>query len=125
MHSESGKVSFLKQDLTAIFALVCYILFLFVITNSWALVSSVADSFSHANFPTFVDVATACDRSFVANFAKEREPYCPSSERTAGAFLKQHWNEFKATDRAACIAELVGSNPSYTELLTCLDIKTH
>ena len=125
MHSDSSKVSFLKQDLTAIFALVCYILFLFVITNSWALVSSVADSFSHANFPTFVDVAPACDRSFVANFAKEREPYCPSNGRTAEAFLKRHWHEFNAADRAVCIAKVAGLNPSYTGLLTCLDITTH
>jgi hypothetical protein len=49
---------------------------------------------------------------------------CLQSENTARDKLAKSWNSFAATDRANCLTlTTTGTTGTYTELLTCLEMK--
>jgi hypothetical protein len=51
---------------------------------------------------------------------------CMRLERRARDEMVTRWGEFSDGDKAACISlATAGGNPTYTELLTCLDLKRH
>jgi hypothetical protein len=61
----------------------------------------------------------------IANIAK-RENYdsCMRSEREAREALVKEWNAFAAADRVGCHRlTTLGTPGTYTELLTCLEMK--
>lgn len=49
---------------------------------------------------------------------------CMRKERAARDRLVRFWGEFSAGDKATCIPlATAGGNPTYTELLTCLEVE--
>ena len=48
---------------------------------------------------------------------------CRSTEQRARDQMQQQWPQLNAADKAQCVpAATVGGNPTYTELLTCLEM---
>jgi hypothetical protein len=48
---------------------------------------------------------------------------CIESEEATREKLKTIWGQFSAKDKAGCVATAkIGGNPSYTELITCLEM---
>src|SRR5882757_9770791 len=49
---------------------------------------------------------------------------CMHTERLARDHLVRRWGEFTAADKATCIPlATAGGTPTYTELLTCLELR--
>jgi hypothetical protein len=50
---------------------------------------------------------------------------CRASENTARDQLAKNWSSFAAADRASCVSltTMGGAGGTYTELLTCLELK--
>ena len=49
---------------------------------------------------------------------------CMRVERSARHELNKRWSEFTASEKAACIPlATMGATPTYTELLSCLEMK--
>jgi hypothetical protein len=71
--------------------------------------------------PTF-DVQTHC-----RDIAKRAAPFadadvCLRKERSARERLAQQWASFAAADKAHCLELSRTAEPTYTELLTCLEL---
>jgi hypothetical protein len=49
------------------------------------------------------------------------EQECLNDEKTAREDLAREWAQFSADDKATCTDETKNFNPSYVELLTCLE----
>ena len=83
-----------------------------------SLVLSVADK-----VPSF-DVAASCKAVAAFGLAESQGPeVCIRDENTAHAELVQKWNSFPAVERGRCVNEtMIGGNPSYVEILTCLQM---
>jgi hypothetical protein len=47
---------------------------------------------------------------------------CLKDEQSARAEIVAQWEQFAASDRASCAGDVSGGNPSYVELLTCLQM---
>lgn len=48
---------------------------------------------------------------------------CISDEKEAKQELEKDWSQFKAADRASCVADtMTDDTPSYVELQICLDL---
>ena len=48
---------------------------------------------------------------------------CRNSEQKARDEMQRQWPQLSAADKAQCVsATTVGGNPTYTELLTCLEL---
>jgi hypothetical protein len=47
---------------------------------------------------------------------------CLDSEAKAREQLVQEWQEFTATERVKCVATVRGFEPTYSELITCLEM---
>jgi hypothetical protein len=48
---------------------------------------------------------------------------CRNSEQRARDEMQRQWPQLSAADKAQCVsATTVGGNPTYTELLTCLEM---
>jgi hypothetical protein len=72
-----------------------------------------------------INVAPGCRAAADTNIA-ERQTYesCMRSEREARDALVEQWNNFAAADRASCYRlTTLGTPGTYTELLTCLEMK--
>ena len=51
---------------------------------------------------------------------------CMSEEQSAGDTLTKQWAQFNAADKLYCVPMATkGYLPSYTELLTCLEMSAH
>jgi hypothetical protein len=49
---------------------------------------------------------------------------CMATENAARDKIAEQWSKFSAADRASCVAlTTTGTSGTYTELLTCLEIK--
>jgi hypothetical protein len=49
---------------------------------------------------------------------------CIRAEQAAREEVAKRWGEFEDTDKAACISlARIGGNPTYTELLSCLELR--
>jgi hypothetical protein len=67
-----------------------------------------------ATMPSY-DMSKACQGSERSN--------CLEEERQAGAELDRRWQAISAADRSACIPHsTAGVEPSYVELLTCIEM---
>jgi hypothetical protein len=69
--------------------------------------------------PTF-DVRPGCRAT--VDTAEMSEQSCLSDERTARDDLAKAWPGFSASDKAMCVDQTSGFDPSYVELLTCLEM---
>jgi hypothetical protein len=50
------------------------------------------------------------------------EQGCLSDERAAHDLLLKEWTQFSAGDKTSCTDQTRNFNPSYVELLTCLEL---
>jgi hypothetical protein len=69
--------------------------------------------------PTF-DVKPSCEADISDDV--ETAKSCQEDEQAAREQLAKMWNGFSAPDRAMCTDLTEGYNPSYVELLSCLQI---
>ena len=77
----------------------------------------VADS-----VPIF-DVKKSCQGVEVV-FAGRNSDSCIRSEEATRGQLKENWGEFSAKDKVECVgATKIGGTPTYTELITCLEMR--
>ena len=74
--------------------------------------------------PAF-DVKQTCRGSEAAGLYPGRNmESCVQSEEATRDQLKKLWGEFPATDKAECVSAVkIGGIPSYTELITCLEMR--
>jgi hypothetical protein len=47
---------------------------------------------------------------------------CVGSEQAARGLLAKNWTTYATADRFRCVEQMMDFDPSYTELLTCLDM---
>jgi hypothetical protein len=47
---------------------------------------------------------------------------CMADEQTAHDQLVKTWTKFNIADRATCLSTMMSFEPTYTELLTCLEM---
>jgi hypothetical protein len=72
--------------------------------------------------PNF-NVDPSCRAAAVQASSPEYISVCRNSEQKARDQLQQQWPQLSAADKAQCVpAATVGGNPTYTELLTCLEM---
>jgi hypothetical protein len=83
------------------------------------LIIAVAD-----NVPR-LDVTQSC-RGAAADAAptetKKRMQICLDTEQSTRDALAKEWTKFAPTDRTYCVNTLKGFAPTYTELMTCLEM---
>ncbi len=80
------------------------------------LIIFVADS-----VPKF-DVTQSCRAAAAAANTPERLQGCLDSEQRAHDQLVKEWSNFKPDDRAKCVRTIKVFSPTYTELITCLEM---
>jgi hypothetical protein len=72
--------------------------------------------------PTF-NVTPSCRTGVDQGIRKDIQS-CIDSENNSRALLVRQWDEFDAADRALCTkASSMGGSPTYTELITCLEMR--
>jgi hypothetical protein len=52
----------------------------------------------------------------------DRMQTCLMSEQLAHDKLVKEWSNFSDTDRTTCVSSMINFEPTYTELMTCLEI---
>jgi hypothetical protein len=73
-----------------------------------------------------IDVGPSCRAAAKVSAAGMQQDYesCLKSEGAARDALAQQWNSFLAADRGSCFRLTTTGTPgTYTELLTCLEMK--
>ncbi len=78
---------------------------------------AVADS-----VPKF-DVTQSCRAAAAAAATPERLRTCLDSEQRAHDQLVKEWSNFSPGDRDACLRTIKVFSPTYTELITCLEMR--
>jgi hypothetical protein len=81
------------------------------------LVIAVADG-----VPKF-DVTGSCRAAAAAATDQGRLQTCIDSEHKARDQLAKDWSTFAAGDRTNCVSAMRGFQPTYTELITCLEME--
>jgi hypothetical protein len=71
------------------------------------------------NVPT-LDVGPGCRAT--VGIADVSPSSCFSDEKAAHNQLLKEWSQFSAADKTLCVGEATGFEPSYVELLTCLEL---
>lgn len=72
--------------------------------------------------PTF-NVEPSCQAAARQASSADYVTVCRNSEQRARDQMQQQWPQLNAADKAQCVpAAMVGGTPSYTELLTCLEL---
>ena len=73
-----------------------------------------------------LDVTQSCrgaaEAGYVASTA-ERLQMCIASEHGIRDQLDKTWSSFPASDRNSCLSSVKGFAPTYSELVTCLEMK--
>jgi hypothetical protein len=64
----------------------------------------------------------AAEAGYIAR-TEDRLKSCLDSEQRTRDDLVKNWSTFPAADRAYCISSIRGFEPTYTELVTCLEMK--
>jgi hypothetical protein len=73
--------------------------------------------------PPNFDVKPSCRAAADASGGHDRMDGCLASEQTAHDQLVKQWTQFPAASRTLCIQSASGGGePTYTELLTCLEM---
>jgi len=72
-----------------------------------------------------IDVMPSCRAGASSGLALSQDvDSCVRSENAARDELAQHWSEFPQADRTSCLQlTTTGSSGTYTDMLTCLEIK--
>jgi hypothetical protein len=71
------------------------------------------------------DISRSCSSSVIADFGqtKRDKAGCEQDENNARAAIEKEWNQAAPSDREHCRRLVtVGGNPSYVELLVCLEM---
>lgn len=72
--------------------------------------------------PTF-NVEPSCRAAAQQAASADYVTVCRNSEQKARDEMQRQWPQLNAADKAQCVpAATVGGNPTYTELLTCLEM---
>jgi len=74
------------------------------------------------------DVTGSCRGAARAGYAEnadERLKSCMESEKRTREKLAADWSTYPAADRTKCIALVKWFSPTYTELVTCLEMSDH
>jgi hypothetical protein len=67
-----------------------------------------------------LDVTPGC-RGAAAMGIGATSQNCVADEKSAQEQLAKEWGQFAKSDKASCTEEISGFEPSYVELLTCLE----
>ena len=77
---------------------------------------------SNGGVPT-LDVRPSCRAAAIAEVTiKDAMQSCMADEQNARDQLVRQWTKFNTADRAACLGPIMEFEPTYTELLTCLEM---
>jgi hypothetical protein len=80
------------------------------------------DAASGGGVPT-LDVRPSCRAAAAAQTTStDRMQTCMADEQGAHDQLVKAWTKFNIADRAACFRTMMDFEPTYTELLTCLEM---
>ena len=76
-----------------------------------------------SDVPT-LNIAPSCQAVIAASVGHNRDNgACLRDERQAHGRLQQQWRQFSGADRAQCLKlSRLGGDPSYVELLSCLQL---
>ncbi len=80
------------------------------------LIISVADT-----VPKF-DVTSSCRAAAAVANTADRLQSCLDSEQRAHDQLVKEWSSFAPGDRAKCLRTIIVFSPTYSELITCLEM---
>ena len=70
-----------------------------------------------------LDVRPSCLAAAKAEITTtDRLQTCMADEQSAHDQLVKTWTKFNGADRAACVSTMMDFEPTYTELLTCLEM---
>ena len=70
-----------------------------------------------------MDVRPSClAAAKAAIVTTDRAQACMADERDAHDQLVKTWTKFNTDDRATCVRTMMDFEPTYTELLTCLEM---
>jgi hypothetical protein len=71
-----------------------------------------------------LDVLPSCRHAAAAEEVaiSDRLQACVTREQNARDQLVKRWTTFQSADRPRCVGMLLDFDPSYTELLTCLEM---
>jgi hypothetical protein len=89
----------------------------FALPLATQLVVAVADGVPN------LDVTASCRAAGEAAGSKDRMQNCLDSEKKTRDLLVKDWSTFTPADRADCIKSIVSFAPTYTELITCLEMR--
>jgi hypothetical protein len=67
-----------------------------------------------------LDVAPSCRAAAAAQM--NRMQTCMNEEQGARDQLVKEWTKFTVADRSSCVSAMMDFEPTYTELLTCLEM---
>ena len=73
-----------------------------------------------------LDVTASCRGAAAtsdASVAKTTQEQCLVSESKAHDQLVEEWPQFTPADRTKCVAGIRGFEPTYSELVTCLEME--
>ena len=77
---------------------------------------------SGGGVPT-LDVHPSCHAAAAAQITNmDRIQACMKVERDAHDRLVETWTKFNIADRSSCVRTMMDFEPTYTELLTCLEM---
>ena len=77
---------------------------------------------STGGVPT-LDVRPSCEAAAAAEMiVSNKMQSCLTDEQNARDQLLKRWTKFNSTDRATCVRAAMNFEPTYTELLTCLEM---
>jgi hypothetical protein len=70
-----------------------------------------------------LDVGPSCSAAAMAQLTgTENMQACLADEQQARGQLVKTWTNFSIADRTTCLRTVIGFEPTYTELLTCLEM---
>ena len=69
-----------------------------------------------------LDVAASCRAAAAATETKDRLQTCLDSEQRSHDKLVKEWLDYTPVDRVNCSKAIIQFEPTYTELLTCLEM---
>jgi len=80
---------------------------------------------SGGGVPT-LDVGPSCRAAAIAQITiTDRMEGCMADEQDAHDQLARAWTKFNVSDRATCVRTMMDFEPTYTELLTCLEMASN
>ena len=70
-----------------------------------------------------LDVTPSCRAAAAEAISKDRTQSCVESEQKAREQLAKDWSTYPAADRTNCLSAIISFEPTYTELITCLEME--